>query len=246
MTITTFNLCGVQSPDGRFECSLGIDHDDDHKTLHNALEYRQAPACTHPNCSNEHSVEPGEWYTADAHQVVIASWPQRGSTLLFFNDFGDFDDALFANLDDPEGRNAVLMILKSILEQQRVTVDSRREAALSDALKMYGDTAKPSQRNLTGFIELVQDSSGVLRDALRRYSEEGAVVAVDLRSELLTRVRLCTHPPSKIVTNIPEKKGGMVECRKCGTLWIDQDAYKLFKTRGQFARRRDRKETVKM
>lgn len=35
----------------------------------------------------------------------------------------------------------------------------------------------------------------------------------------------CTHPPSKVKENPPERAGGALECKRCGVLFLDRAEY---------------------
>jgi len=90
----------------------------------------------------------------------------------------DLGIALFDGCEEPEDAGFALILLKSMLELRGVAVTPEREEALQFALASMMSAYDREQRNLSAFVELVQepDTSGAMRLALSRYTEAGGVV----------------------------------------------------------------------
>lgn len=82
--------------------------------------------------------------------------------------------ALFGKIEDPEERLFLLELLKAFLEMQSVAATPRRMEALEFALTQL-ETLPRHLRDLTAFVELVQDPEGVLRPAIRQYTRASAL-----------------------------------------------------------------------
>lgn len=111
--------------------------------------------------------------------------------------------ALFADIEQDEDANSVLALLKVMLDLQGVDVTPTRDEALSTAMDnmRHFPADKRHLRDLSAFIEQLQDASGEMRAALGRYTKNGGIIgaALDTTEDHVSVARMTTVEISNIL-----------------------------------------------